>query len=154
MVLRRIFMKSQNKSVYISIAFITLFALAMLFLTVTIPWLVPFLCRIMERETLVSFMTVVAYMSLPAGWGAVWLLYELLFNVKKKHIFIDENVKFLRILSKLCFYVGCVSAVAMFQYLGFLFVSIAAFFIGLMVRVVRNIIQEAIEIKEENDMTV
>ena len=147
-------MKSQNKSVYLSIAFTTLFALAMFFLTVTIPWLVPFLCRIMERETLVSFMTVVAYLSLPAGWGAVWLLYELLFNVKKKHIFIDENVKYLRILSKLCFYVGCISAVAMFQYLGFLFVSIAAFFIGLMVRVVRNIIQEAIEIKEENDMTV
>lgn len=147
-------MKSQNKSVYLSIAFTTLFALAMTFLTFSIPWLVPFLCRIMERETLVSFMTVVAYLSLPAGWGAVWLLYELLFNVKKKHIFIDENVKYLRILSKLCFYVGCVSAVAMFQYLGFLFVSIAAFFIGLMVRVVRNIIQEAIDIKEENDMTV
>lgn len=154
MVLKESFMKFDNKSIKLSIAFTTLFAIAMIFLTVTIPWLVPFLCKIMERETLVSFMTVVAYLAVPAGWGAVILLYEILFNLKKKKVFVNENVKSLRILSWLCIYVGVVSAIAAFEYLGFLFVSIAAFFIGLIVRVVRNIIQEAIEIKAENDMTV
>lgn len=147
-------MKAESKSLTLSIIFTTVFALAMAFLTVSIPWLVPFLCKIMEYEGIEKFMTVIAYLSLPAGWGAVVLLYKILFNVKKKKVFVPENVKYLNILSWLCIYVGIVCAVAMFKYLGFLFVGISAFFIGLIVRIVRNIIEEAITIKEENDMTI
>ena len=147
-------MKAESKSLTLSIIFTTVFALAMASLTVSIPWLVPFLCKIMEYEGIEIFMTVVAYLSLPAGWGAVALLYKILFNVKKKRVFVPENVKYLNILSWLCIYVGIVCAVAMFKYLGFLFVGISAFFIGLIVRIVRNIIEEAITIKEENDMTI
>ncbi len=147
-------MKSENKSINLSIAFTTLFALAMAFLTVSIPWLVPFLCEIMEYEGIEKFMTVVAYLSLPAGWGAVALFFKILFNVKNKKVFISENVKYLNILSILCFYVGVVCSFAMFKFLGFLFVGIAAFFIGLILRIIRNIIEEATLIKEENDMTI
>ena len=147
-------MKSENKSINLSIAFTTLFALAMAFLTVSIPWLVPFLCEIMEYQDIEKPMTVVAYLSLPAGWGAVVLFYKLLFNVKKKKVFITDNVKYLNILSVWCFYVGVVSSFAMFKFLGFLFVGIAAFFIGLILRIIRNIIEEAIEIKQENELTI
>lgn len=147
-------MKSANKSIVLSIAFTTLFALAMTFLTVSIPWLVPFLCEIMEYQGIEKPMMVVAYLSLPAGWGAVALFYKILFNVKKKNVFINDNVKYLNILSILCFYVGVVSSFAMFKFLGFLFVGISAFFIGLILRIIRNIIEEAIEIKQENDMTI
>ena len=147
-------MKAESKSLTLSIIFTTVFALAMAFLTVSIPWLVPFLCIIMEHEGIEAFMTVIAYISLPAGWGAVVLLYKILFNVKKKKVFVPENVKYLNILSLLCIYVGIVCAVAMFKYFGFLFVGISAFFIGLVIRIVRNIIEEAIQIKEENDMTI
>lgn len=147
-------MKAESKSLTLSIIFTTVFALAMASLTVSIPWLVPFLCKIMEHEGIEAFMTVIACLSLPAGWGAVVLLYKILFNVKKKRVFVPENVKYLNILSWLCIYVGIVCAVAMFKYLGFLFVGISAFFIGLIVRIVRNIIEEAITIKEENDMTI
>lgn len=147
-------MKAESKSISLSIVFTTVFALAMAFLTVSIPWLVPFLCKIMEHVGIEKFMTVIAYLSLPAGWGAVVLLYKILFNVKKKKVFLTENVKYLNILSFLCIYVGLICAVAMFKYFGFLFVGISAFFIGLIIRIVRNIIEEAIQIKEENDMTI
>ncbi len=147
-------MKTENKSITLSIAFTTLFALAMLFLTVTIPWLVPFLCEILKHEKDVTFMTVVAYLAVPAGWGAVILLYKILFNINNKRVFVNENVKFLNILSWLCFYVGIVSAVASSRYVAFVFVSISAFFIGLIIRIVRNIIEEAIKLKEENELTI
>lgn len=147
-------MKTDNKPIVLSIIFTTLFALAMTFLTFSIPWLVPFLCEIMEYENIVTFMTVIAYLAVPAGWWAVILLYKILFNVNNKKVFVNENVKFLNILSWLCFYVGVVSAIATSGYLGFLFVSISAFFIGLIIRIVRNIIQEAIKLKEENELTI
>lgn len=147
-------MKTENKSITLSIAFTTLFALAMLFLTVSIPWLVPFLCEFLNHENDVTFMMVVAYLAVPAGWGAVILLYKILFNINNKRVFVNENVKFLNILSWLCFYVGIVSAVASSRYVAFVFVSISAFFIGLIIRIVRNIIEEAIKLKEENELTI
>ncbi len=147
-------MKTENKSITLSIAFTTLFALAMLFLTVSIPWLVPFLCEFLNHENDVTFMMVVAYLAVPAGWGAVVLLYKILFNINNKKVFINDNVKFLNILSYLCLYVGIVSAVASSRYVAFVFVSISAFFIGFIIRIVRNIIEEAIKLKEENELTI
>lgn len=147
-------MKIENKSIILSLVFTTLFALAMLFLTVTIPWLVPFLCEILKHKKDVAFMTIVAYLAVPAGWGAVVLLYKILLNINNKKVFINDNVKFLNILSYLCLYVGIVSAVASSKYIAFVFVSISAFFIGLIIRIVRNIIEEAIKFKEENELTI
>lgn len=147
-------MKIENKSIILSLVFTSLFALAMIFLTFSIPWFVPFLCELLKHENDVTFMTVVAYLAVPAGWGAVILLYRLLFNINNKRVFVNKNVKFLNILSWLCFYVGIVSAVASSRYVAFVFVSISAFFIGLIIRIVRNIIEEAIKLKEENELTI
>ena len=147
-------MKTENKSIILSLLFTTLFALAMVFLTFSIPWLVPFLCDFLKHEKDVNFMTVEAYLAGPAGWGAVVLHYKILFNINNKKVFINNNVKFLNILSYLCLYVGIVSAVASSRYIAFVFVSISALFIGLIIRIVRNIIEEAIKIKEENELTI
>lgn len=147
-------MKIENKSIILSLVFTSLFALAMIFLTFSIPWFVPFLCELLKHENDVTFMTVVAYLAVPAGWGAVILLYRILFNINNKRVFVNKNVKFLNILSWLCFYVGIVSAVASSRYVAFVFVSISAFFIGLIIRIVRNIIEEAIKLKEENELTI
>ena len=78
-------MKTENKSILLSLVFTTLFALAMVFLTFSIPWLVPFLCDFLKHEKDVTFMTVVAYLAVPAGWGAVVLLYKILFNINTMH---------------------------------------------------------------------
>jgi hypothetical protein len=39
-------------------------------------------------------------------------------------------------------------------YIPFLFVAIAAAFVGLMLRVVKNVMQNAVEISEENELTI
>ena len=94
------------------------------------------------------------YLAIPAGWGALVLLYKILFNVRDKKVFIDDNVKYLTTLSWLCFYVGIISIVGAINFVAFVLVSLAALFIGLIIRVVRNIIEEAILLKEDSDLTI
>lgn len=147
-------MKHKNRSLKLSIAFTTFFAVLLALLSVSAPWSVAGICKIFRHEHLTDFLIFMTYLAIPAGWGAIALLYKILFNVRIKKVFVDENVKYLTTLSWLCFYVGIISIVGAINFVAFIIVSLAALFIGLIVRVVRNIIQEAIEIKEENDMTV
>lgn len=147
-------MKSKSKSLKLSIAFTTFFAILLAFLTLTAPWSVEIICEYFHRARLTNFLIVVTYLAVPAGWGAILLLYKILFNVNKKIIFVKENVKYLQILSWLCFYVGVLSAFSTVKFIAFAIVSLSALFIGLIVRVVRNIIHKAIQIKEENELTI
>ena len=83
-----------------------------------------------------------------------YLLLRILFNVRKSVVFVSENVRYTGLISLCCFAV-CV----FFFVLGFFipfsfFVSFAAGFIGLIVRLVRNLLKEATKIKEENDLTI
>ena len=151
---RGINMQRKNRSLKLSIAFTTFFAIALAFLTVSAPWSVGIICKIFKHEHLTDFLIFMTYLAIPAGWGALVLLYKILFNVRDKKVFIDDNVKYLTMLSWLCFYVGIISIVAAINFVAFVLVSLSALFIGLIVRVVRNIIEEAIELKEDSDLTI
>ena len=90
---------------------------------------------------------VIAYVTL-------YSLIRLLLNIKRDEIFIKENVQYLRRISWCCFVVALITGVGGLQYLPFLFVTIAAAFIGLMLRVVKNVVDSAIKIKTENELTI
>ena len=146
---------TRNKlAIDISLIITTVFAIALIALTVGAGWLVPYICELFRRMWLEKFLITVTYFAVPAGWGAIFCLYYILFNLKKGKVFIEQNIKILAFLSILCFYVGILSAVAAFTFVVFWIISFAALFIGLIVRVVMNILKSAIEIKEENDMTI
>jgi len=79
----------------------------------------------------------------------------LLLNIRKDVVFSRVNVKYLRTISWCCF------AVAIVMFCGwpfisfvFLFVAAAAAFFGMLMRVVKNVIDAACEIKDENDFTI
>lgn len=147
-------MQRKNRSLKLSIAFTTFFTILLAFLTVSVPWSVGIICKILKHEHLTDFLIFMTYLAIPAGWGALVLLYKILFNVRDKKVFIDDNVKYLTILSWLCFYVGIISIVGAINFVAFVLVSLAALFIGLIIRVVRNIIEEAISLKEDSDLTI
>ena len=147
-------MQRKNRSLKLSIAFTTFFTISLAFLTVSAPWSVGIICKIFRHEHLTDFLIFMTYLAIPAGWGALILLYKILFNVRDKKVFIDDNVKYLTTLSWLCFYVGIISIVAATNFVAFVLVSLSALFIGLIVRVVRNIIEEAISLKEDSDLTI
>lgn len=101
------------------------------------------------------------YLVVPAGYAALVCLDKILINVKKDRIFEYENTGFLRIISYACFYAAIVGLVffvlvlmngTMFETL--IILASGEFFMGLVVRVVKNIFTSAIKIKEENELTI
>lgn len=88
------------------------------------------------------------------GYVALYALYKLLNNIRKEEIFIQPNVKYLRVISWCCFIVSILTFIGGFFYLPLLFVAVAASFVGLLLRIVKNVMQSAVEISEENDLTI
>lgn len=84
---------------------------------------------------------------------ALFCLDLLLQNIRKGKVFISENVALLRRISWCCFGIAIILFVS-YYYLLFIIAGIAAAFMGLILRVVKNVIEEAIVLKDENDMTI
>ncbi|MBQ6708146.1 MAG: DUF2975 domain-containing protein [Clostridia bacterium] len=84
----------------------------------------------------------------------LYSLLRLLFNIKKDGIFIPPNTQYLRRISWCCFAVAVITFIGGLFYIPFLFISVAAAFVGLMLRVVKNVMQSAVEIKAENELTI
>lgn len=101
------------------------------------------------------------YAVVPAGYVALFCLDRLLVNVRKEIVFEDENVRLLNIISWACFYAGCIGIISFliivlndFLFETLFILAIGEFFMGLVVRVVKNIFESAIKIKNENDLTI
>lgn len=134
---------------------------------------------IKENLGLLTFNIIPFYVAVPVGYIALVCLDKLLINIKKGIVFDSKNVKLLRVFSWLCFFVSAVT----FLFAGFavirlsidtleikvgfdvtifdLYYSVFAFsiavagiFVGVVVRVVKNIFESAIKIKEENELTI
>ena len=94
------------------------------------------------------------YCAVPFAVTALVCLDVLLRNIKKGQPFVTQNVTMLRIISYCCF-----GEVPVFVYLAVLrpftiVVLVACGFMGLILRVVKNVFEQAIEIREENDFTI
>ncbi len=82
------------------------------------------------------------------------LLISLLLRVRRALVFTPKSVGLIRGISWCCFLLS-----AAFFLLGFYFVlsfvmAFFAIFLGMCIRVVKNVIEQAVEIKCENDLTV
>lgn len=108
----------------------------------------------MSKEAVTALM-ICAYLSFVFLMIALFSLDLLLRNIRKDSVFIRANVKSLRIIAWCCF------AIAIIMICGSPFISyvlayvaVAAAFFGLLMRVVKNVIETACELKDENDLTV
>ena len=94
------------------------------------------------------------FICLMTGEAILYMLDSLLQNIRKEDIFISRNVSYLRGISWACFAL-CIPCLVITVYCQtFFFIFLAAGFMGLILRVVKNVIEEAVVIKEENDYTV
>ena len=91
-----------------------------------------------------------------AGPAAVlhWSLDRLLAGLSRGEVFTAGNIALLRRCSWCCMAVAAVCLLFTWAFFPFLLVSAAAAFIGLILRVVKNVFQQALAIKEENDYTI
>lgn len=110
-----------------------------------------------EGEALRMLKNVFGYCFYPSAVFAGVILYSLLrllHNIRAERVFIKSNAKHLRNVSWCCFAIAVITLAGGFFYMPFMFVALAGGFIGMLLRVLKNVMQAAIEIREENDLTI
>ncbi|MCM1364846.1 MAG: DUF2975 domain-containing protein [Faecalibacterium sp.] len=110
-----------------------------------------------ERKTVIKTVMYAFYFCCPAAWISLGSIIKLLFNIINNKIFITQNVNCIRILSWCCAFVSLVCFCTSFAYVTFFvffIISIAAAFMMLILRVLKNVMAKATEIKKENDLTI
>ena len=95
-----------------------------------------------------------AYAMLAVAFAAVALLVILLRSTLSEKVFSDCALRTLNGLSVCCFLEGILFAYVAIYFPAVLCLTLAAFFLGVCLRVVKNVIAEAMRYKEENELTV
>lgn len=107
-----------------------------------------------QRDNVTVPLLITFYVCAAFGFVILFVLNKLIKNIGSEKVFIDENVKLLKILSYYCFAIAVVTLIfARFRILVFV-ITFAAAFIGLILRVIKNCFTEAIRLREENDFTI
>ena len=154
---------TQNKSIALSKVCVFVFAILGMLLNIYIHHDIKFIIlrRVyipFPREELIGkyiiFSMIAVYILDILAYAALFLLYKLLCNIHKSKVFISENVRYLRLLSWCCFIVSFVCCILTFFYLPFILLVTGTAFMALILRVIKNVFTEAIEIKQENEYTI
>ncbi|MBQ7782649.1 MAG: DUF2975 domain-containing protein [Oscillospiraceae bacterium] len=107
-----------------------------------------------QKDNVTIPLLVTFYSCAAVGFVILFVLHKLVTNIEKHKVFIEDNVKLLRILSYCCFIISIITLIfARLRILAFI-ITFAAAFIGLILRVIKNCFTEAIAIREENDFTI
>lgn len=146
---------TKDMSVKLTLACIYLSALVLLAADLTafrwIGWYVAW--RGMRPER-VPGITATLYVASIFGWICLWALWKLLKNMKAELVFDAVNIRLLRIISWCCAFAALVFLAGGFCYPPFFLIGAAAAFMMLIVRVVKNVFQQAAEMKSELDLTI
>lgn len=135
----------------VTVIFMLLLIIGLIFL----PAIVRDYLRISGKpDSLYTGLLIVLYASAVPAAALLGCLWRLLENMAHKKVFTRENTKLLRVLSWCCFLISLIYAVFCYQYVMAVIISVAAAFIGLILRVIKNVFEQAYEIKTENDFTV
>ena len=149
-------MWNDNKTLMLSKIFIILFMALLLACAIFAP-------RLVARLTSMSFMAYSAGAALflwtlyvgclPAG-ALLVSMFRLLKRIGAGDVFVKENVSALSFISW-CFYVGGVICIlSSLYYAPWLPIGIAAVFMGLVIRVVKNVIAKAVSLQDDADYTI
>lgn len=122
-------------------------------------FIMPYAAKIYERESfrqnIVTVPLLITFYSCAAvGFVILFALDKLVGNIAKQQVFVEENVKLLKLLSYCCFIIAVITLFfARLRLLSFIITFAAAFF-GLILRVIRSCFAEAVKLREENDYTI
>lgn len=127
-----------------------------------IPVISEWYAALSEKTDLHGVMPVVLYISDGLAIFALWQLHKLLRNIHAQRVFVTENATCFRLISWCCFAVAAVWLFTTFwqfvyltfwRFVAFLIAFMAAF-VGLIIRVIKNLLDAAVKLREENDYTI
>lgn len=148
---------SSKKSIYLSIAMSVLLFIGILAGVIFMPRLVNILVSLKyDVETFGAYpaVQVLSYLILVIIALADTLLFALLLRVKSELVFTLQSVALVRSVSWCAIALGIVFTVLGFWFFISFALAFLCVFLGLCLRVVKNVIEQATEIKCENDFTV
>ncbi|MBR3503921.1 MAG: DUF2975 domain-containing protein [Clostridia bacterium] len=150
---------TKDKSIALSRVCVVMFAALLLALDVSAVLMVP----MVERRTQMFLMlvtldhgtwTVLVALCSVFAWPALWKLWRLLGNLREEKVFVEDNVRLMRAVSWCCVGVAASCLFCGFEYAPLFALAVAAGFMALIVRIVKNVFQQAIAMKSELDLTI
>lgn len=147
---------NKDKSILLSRVCVAVFSLALLALDVSCYPLARWFFGMDWRRIAGAMVTV--YVCSVFAWIVLADLWRLLRNLRGGQVFIAENVRLLRRVSWCC--VGaalvCLASILWMWVwlLSRVFFAAAAGFMALIVRIVKNVFQQAVAMKDELDLTI
>jgi len=149
-------MWSGAKSIRLSKVFVILFLMILLVTVFLGPWIVKwfFVFSRAELEGLEPHFLATIYVGSIPAFVLLICLYRLIRRIEADEVFIAPNVNSLRYISWSCFSGALICVISVFYYDPWIFVAVAAAFMGLIVRVVKNVFSQAVELKNESDFTI
>ncbi len=139
--------KSTKLTLYVTYAFCLIMAGLMV-------GIIPGITYILGSAQFAKQCIIAFYICSPAAWTALFCIIKILKNILNDNIFSENSVKLLRILSWCCAFVSAVCFIIMFLFRLFFVFFLGAGLMTLILRVLKNVIARATEIKEENELTV
>ena len=128
---------------------------SVLALAILLPWLMDLYIAARPLDSDAQKAIFLAYYACtPVVLFALWNIEWLVRRILAGDVFIPNNVRRISRLRWCCLLVSLICLPATFFYLPLLFMVVIMGFLGLVVSVVANVMAAAVEIREENDMTI
>ena len=155
--------RSQSHAILISVILGIVFLATLIVAAIFLPMIVD---SLMETITLMPqtpippngttkvLVLIDAYAILLTAVAAVILLFLLLRVVSRRQVFTKESTRLISAISLCCFGEGLLTLLLCPLFLPVVCITLAACFLGLCLHVVRQVIEEATQIKCENDFTI
>lgn len=149
-------MWSNHRSVVLSQLSVLAFSILLLMVAISAPWLVRWLVGFSRADLrgVESYLYTTIYTGIAPATVLLYSLHKLLKHISGGMVFIAENVELLRHISWSCFAGAAVCLISTLYYIPWLLLGIAAAFMGLIVRVVKNVVAQAVALQDEVDQTV
>ena len=148
-------MKEKPNSTHITLWANRCIALILMVLIFALPAILDWYCTVRdltghERTAITTAFYICAVIVL----FALWQMEKLLQNLLKKQVFLPENVSRVRRVRWCCAGVSLVCLPAALIYYPLMFLVIIMAFLCLVITVVCRVLDEAVSLREENDLTI
>ncbi len=148
-------MKKTKPTVMITIIITWALTVFLIALTFTAPWAFKWYTSLFDRlDNVYIPITIAFYLCIVPGLLACVNMLKVLYGIKRNSVFTKRNITALKIVSSCCLYVSVIFFITGFFYFPLFVFSVAAFFAGLILAVVKDAFANATHIKDENDLTI
>ncbi len=144
-------LKSAKLTLAITYVFCLLLVIMMVLAYPVLSW---FFGGRQEAVKLIFTVMISFYICCIPAWTALVSIIRLMRNIMSEKIFTHQNVFLIRLLSWCCAFVSLVCFSAGFLYVPMWIFALAAAFMMLILRVLKNVMARATEIKDENELTI